>query len=372
MLRKFSVANYKNFEKELTLDFTKVHDYKFNTRCTDSGLLSKILMVGKNGSGKTNFAYALFDIVYTLTDNTSHPLQKDVGSFINGNSGKDEASFTYEFLDGSDVIRYTYGKTAPLKMTRESFSVNDKVVFDFDYRSKGRNVNHLDMIGAESLNTDLLDGSLPALRIIANNTVQGKESPVRFVMDFANRMLYYRSCQDGNTFIGLFKSPSDIEQYIIEKGLVRDFEKFLNETTGLGISLDVFTGPSVRSLVQKFPGKSLYFQPIASSGTKALELYYFWSRSFGDVSFLFIDEFDAYYHFELSCRMMDHVLGNVDAQTVLTAYNTKLTDNDLMRPDCCLLIENGVITSFADRTSKELREGHNIEKMFRSGTFCND
>ncbi len=33
------------------------------------------------------------------------------------------------------------------------------------------------------------------------------------------------------------------------------------------------------------------------------------------------------------------------------------------------MLNNGKLTSFADSTQRELREGHNIEKMLRAGEF---
>ena len=30
MLRKFEVKNYKNFKEKISVDFTNVHDYKYN------------------------------------------------------------------------------------------------------------------------------------------------------------------------------------------------------------------------------------------------------------------------------------------------------------------------------------------------------
>ena len=370
MLRKFSVSNYKNFKNEVVIDFTNTHDYGFNKGCIDDKLLSKVLLVGKNASGKTNLAYALFDIVYTLTDNLCHPLQKDFGSFINGEGRSKEAKFFYEFQNDDHALRYTYAKTLPDQMTCESLYVDDERIFEFNYRTRKFDTKGLKNINAGDSNfVDKLDGSISALRVIANNTIQDEKSPIRFIMDFVSRMLYFRSCQDGNAFIGMFNGVSDIEQHIIKNGLVGDFQKFINEMTGLGIRLDVFKGPVSSGIVQKFPNKQLYFRPIASSGTMALELYYYWSKSFNKVSFLYIDEFDAYYHFELSAKILQYTIDNVSAQTIFTSHNTMLVSNDYMRPDCCLKIENGRIVSFADSTTRELREGHNIEKMLRNGAF---
>ena len=42
---------------------------------------------------------------------------------------------------------------------------------------------------------------------------------------------------------------------------------------------------------------------------------------------------------------------------------------DLMRPDCYLVLDGGKVKSFSDATGRELRQGHNIEKMYRNGEF---
>ena len=42
------------------------------------------------------------------------------------------------------------------------------------------------------------------------------------------------------------------------------------------------------------------FFKIASTGTRSLALFYYWYICMEKASFVFIDEFDAFYHFELS------------------------------------------------------------------------
>ena len=58
-------------------------------------------------------------------------------------------------------------------------------------------------------------------------------------------------------------------------------------------------------------------------------------------------------------------------QCLLTTHNTDIMTNDLLRPDCYFVLENGVISSFASSTDKELRLAHNLQKMYKGGAFNN-
>ena len=83
---------------------------------------------------------------------------------------------------------------------------------------------------------------------------------------------------------------------------------------------------------------------------------------------MFIDEFDSYYHHELAAFIVEE-LKNTPVQCFLTSHNTSIMTNDLLRPDCYFLMKQDKIISLAKSTSKELREAHNIEKMYKAGTF---
>ena len=100
-------------------------------------------------------------------------------------------------------------------------------------------------------------------------------------------------------------------------------------------------------------------------------MFYFWLQRLREeekVSFLFIDEFDAFYHHELSAFLVNE-LKKTGIQFILTTHNTSIIINDLLRPDCYFLIYKESIKSLAKCTSKELREAHNIEKMYKAGLF---
>lgn len=68
MLKRFSVTNFKNFEKELSFVLDNPANYGFHTEVVRNGVKRKGLIYGINGSGKSNLGFALFDIIIHLTD----------------------------------------------------------------------------------------------------------------------------------------------------------------------------------------------------------------------------------------------------------------------------------------------------------------
>lgn len=371
MLRKFSVTGYKNFKDETTLDLTRVRDYGFSRECIMNGLLGKALIMGPNGSGKSNLGYALFDIVYTLTDKQTGFPQTDAQSFINGDGNPESAVFRYEFQHGGSIVDYEYRKALPNLLTYERLSVDGDVIFEFDHvTNRLLPTSNLDRINGGKLRLDGREGSLSVVRFIANNTLQDEGSPIIFLMDFVGRMLYFKSTQDGNMYIGLERGEENLESFLVRNDLVEGFERFLREYAELDMRLGTVKAQGMPDvMVQKLGSKSIPFSRAASSGTKALELLYYWSKRFNNVSLLFIDEFDAFYHFELAEKIVRLLLRYSETQIILTSHNTGIVSNGVMRPDCYLQIRNGKISSFPESTCRELREGHNLEKMLRNGEF---
>ena len=113
----------------------------------------------------------------------------------------------------------------------------------------------------------------------------------------------------------------------------------------------------------------LPFFKVASNGTKALYTFFYWYKTATDVSFMFIDEFDAFYHFELAESIAQVLKKMKNTQVILTSHNTNLLTNRIMRPDCYFILTKDKLTSLANATSRELREGHNLEKLYMSGEF---
>ena len=67
--------------------------------------------------------------------------------------------------------------------------------------------------------------------------------------------------------------------------------------------------------------------------------------------------------------MIVEKLKETGVQFILTTHNTSIMTNDLLRPDCYFEMTKKQIRSLSKSTQKELREAHNIEKMYKSGSF---
>ena len=372
MLISFKVKNFKSFKDEITLDFTQKHDYKFNGLCVKDGLLSKCIIYGPNASGKSNLGLALFDIVPLLTDKHIEDILMDGMSYINADGKENYAEFEYKFKFKKDIITYFYKKYSPTELMYEELYVNDKKVFSYDFDSKTQHLENMELINAETLNFDYYENNLALLRYIANNTIQSDDSIVKFLMNFVSHMLWFRSLQN-NGYIGLQTGGTNLSEWIIENGYVNEFSKFLYDMAGISVDLisaeQIFQNQQSKILLEKHKKNPLLFDRVASTGTRALQLLFFWTKSFDQVSLLFMDEFDAFYHYDLARNIVRYIIELDNVQAIFTTHNSFLASNELLRPDAYFKIENGKIKSFSDSTNRELREGHNLEKLLRNGEF---
>ena len=274
MLKRFVVENYKNFKERTEINFGAVRSYSFNDYCTKDGILNKSILLGKNGSGKTNLGLALFDIVGTLTDNTILPEQADQGSFLNGESVNKFAVFEYEFQMGEKTIRYVYHKTDFFNIVYEMMEVDGELVFRRD--GKSGEYSGLKEYGAGTLRIDLIDGRLSVLRYVYANTVQDVTSPIAFVMDFVRHMLYFKSDSVGNAFIGYGKAGEDIYGFIADNRLTMDLQRMLGEIAGVETDLSSINMPGVPgTLVQRIGDKQIPFDSVSSSGIRAFVRFYY-------------------------------------------------------------------------------------------------
>jgi AAA15 family ATPase/GTPase len=366
VITKFSVSNFKSFNEEFILNLSDTNGYNFNNESVKNGVVNNAIVYGKNGVGKSNLGLAMFDIISHLTDNETR--ERLYTNYLNANNESKEAKFKYEFIFNSKKIIYEYRKTNSEEIIFEKFLIDGEVLA---YVNKTENEVIVKFKGAENLKTDL-PKNLSLLKYIKNNTIlEDNSNNIAFqnFFDFVEKMLFFRSLED-RTYIGLEVGAKSVTQDIIEKNNVSDLEEFLN-IAGIKCNLTIIKESEKEVIAFDFGDKQIELFRIASQGTKALVLFYFWLqriREDSKVSFLFIDEFDAFYHHKLSALVVKK-LKETGVQLILTTHNTSIMTNDLLRPDCYFIMNDKEIKSFSKSNQKELREAHNIEKMYKAGLF---
>ncbi len=372
MLTKFEVTNFKNFREKLVFDLTNTNMYEFNQDCVVNGIVNKGMIYGHNGTGKSNLGLAIFDIVSHLTDRESaSELYRHYTNAFNSKKTNNIAEFSYSLIINNIDIEYSYGKESLGDLVYENLEINGNKYASVDRRES--TIAKISVAGAENLKTDIGDSKISILSYIKNNSILDKniENEVfNLFLNFINRMLFFRSLKDNN-YIGLEQGGGLLDDDIIKHDNVADFQKFLNDA-GIECSLTTIKTGDKHTIAFDFNGESIPFLDIASHGTITMELFYFWYQRFkvdSKVSFLFIDEFDAFYHHSLSVLIVE-VLKEITCQVFLTTHSTAVMSNDLMRPDCYFLLKEDKLVSLSKRTRKELREAHNIEKMYKAGAFC--
>ena len=186
---------------------------------------------------------------------------------------------------------------------------------------------------------------------------------------FVNSMLWFRNL-DVREFIGLETSLTMLDEFIITNNLLEDFADFLQEVSGQTFCFVVHSLTD-KQILCRIDKREVPFRLVASTGTQSLQLLYFWLKRMDEASFVFIDEFDAFYHFRLAFEVCKQLFA-LDCQIFTSSHNTYLMTNELLRPDCNFILNNNKIKCLADCTDKELRFGHNIEKIYRAGVFCHE
>ena len=147
------------------------------------------------------------------------------------------------------------------------------------------------------------------------------------------------------------------------------FEYILKEN-GIDFKLNFVLANNLHVLVVEYPGRRFVpFNSVASTGTNSLELFFHWKTFFPNIKFLFIDEFDAFLHYESAKKLIMSLNEADNFQSILTTHNTYLMNNRDSRPDCCYILSKGTIKNLVHMTDKEIREAHNLEKMYLSGAF---
>ena len=364
MLIKFAVKNFRGFTERIEWDLSHPSNYSFNTNAIKDGAVKNGIIYGPNGSGKTNFSVALFDIVNHLTQKFKKP--EYYQNFVYGGDTSLNVDFEYTFKFKNQEVEYQYSKNVFGVLVKEALVVDGVVVFKRTMSSLVLDEKQFPINKDAKRNLQMNANSISIVNYLLTSYPLAKDHYLIQMRNFVDSMLWFR-CLKVNEYMGFDNMVTILDEYIIKNDLVKDFSDFLENVSGQKFDFVPSTNTD-KMLFCKIGNGNIAFDLIASTGTQSLKLLYFWLKKMGQASFVFIDEFDAFYHFKLAFEVCKQLF-NLDCQVFTSSHNTYLMTNDLLRPDCNFILQNNKIKALADCTEKELRWGHNIEKIYRAGAF---
>lgn len=376
MLKKFEVENYKNFKNRIVLNFGEIGGYKFNSDCIRNNTISKMMIYGRNAVGKTNLLNAIQDV-------TEIPYFVHFDQvYTNANFSNETAKFLYEFDFGGISVEYSYEKRDEYTFARECLIIDNRKLYEIDYSKMKFNVNDLNFLSTETLVVDRFFEMLRSnadedshfsrkpsfLRWMVANSALKKDSVLISIVNFIDNMLFISV---GSAMYPITRSVRKKIFDQFDDEFIKDLENFFRK---MGVNINLIFKPLPDG------EKRLYFDyktPVsffenASSGTLALfNMYRRIVLPAKSASLIFLDEYDAFYHYEMAENLFNYLKENYpDTQVIFTTHNTNLMTNRISRPDCLFILStDGRLTSLNNATERELREGHNLEKLYISGEF---
>lgn len=366
MLKKFAVTNYRGFKDRLEWDLSSPENYDFNSEAIKNGIIKNGIIYGPNGAGKSNFSLAIFDI-------ENHLSQKEkkldyYTNFVYAGKPSSPVTFEYTFQLDKYEVKYSYSKNSQGQLNDEELIVNGQKIFKIE----GKEVfidEKLFPIGETTLQGIKENANhISLVNFLVTSFPLPKGHYLLLLQEFANSMLWFRSL-GVNEYIGLETGITLLEEFVIKHNLIEDFKEFLLQVSDQSFD---FVKPKAddKNLMCYIGSNIVPFSQLRSTGTNSLMLLYYWYKTLAidGAQFVFIDEFDAFYHFKLSFEVCKRLFAE-DCQVFLSSHNTYLMTNDLLRPDCNFVLNDNKIKPLDKCTQKELKFGNNIERLYRGGAF---
>lgn len=366
MLKKFEVSNYKGFKNNIIWDLSKTRCYSDKKELVKNKISKNSIVYGKNASGKTSLCSSIMDITYHLLDVEKDHTPAYRYSYI-GNDNR-ILEFKYLFKFEKNEVLYVYTEENNRELLKEQLFLNGDEVIHHDFINDEN--NFIKLKEAKNLKTKGLPRRLSILKYIYNNTIIEEKSIIYKIFEFVKGMLYFRSIRETNQYIGYKNGAETLDDIILKNNKLEDFQTFLY---GMGVKytlvpLKLSSGNVV--IGAKFEnGAVISLSDIASSGTRVLMLFYCWLLEFDNLTFLIIDEFDAYYHFDVAKKILAIINKYDNLQSMVTTHNVTLLNTDITRPDCAYILDSKGVINLCDRLEKDIKRNHNIEKMYREGEF---
>ena len=365
MLKEFRVRNFMNFRDELIFSLESEKNYEFNNYLIADGVIKNAAIVGYNASGKSNLGSAILDIANHISDTAKTNVSK--GLYTNLNSEDKEAHFSYVFQFEKHIVKYKYDKIDLQTVTRERVWIDGKEVL-----CKDKDHVLISLAGAETVNLDIINSDISLVRYIYANTVLDKDDVyskvfIEFV-EFVKGMLVAMAT-DTRKYAGFTNTSGNMFSLIcdLENG-VSELEEFLHRV-GVDYNLIEMSDEEGKNIYCKFGNRAVKLSSLCSSGTRSLVFFFYWYKQRKNIKFMYLDEFDAFYHTDLAKQIMKILTEMEDMQIIVSTHNTDVISNEFLRPDCYFILEDNEIQPIYKRTRKALREAHNLQKMYKAGAF---
>ncbi|MFK3866488.1 AAA family ATPase [Pseudoalteromonas rhizosphaerae] len=367
MLSKIKISNFRSFNQSFEFDLSSSKNYEFNDFAIKNNNINHSVIYGRNGCGKSNLGLAILDIVTNIAPDDLVRINSLNDSYLNADSIEKEAHFHFEFIFEGNRVIYKYGKKSSDRITYETLTINGDIVLEIN-RAKSNLASYY-LKGTESLIREIPKDNMSIVRYVSRNTILEKDDINNRIFEsftnFVNSMVFFRTLTKGPEYYGPRIDVKRLSSEIINRDKVQDFQDFLN-LAGIDCKL-IVTGDGDDKVIEfSFKKDSIEFSRIASTGTHSLGVFYYWylQLTSGKYQFAYIDEFDAYYHFELA-ELIVKMLNKLDCQTILTTHNISLINNKLLRPDCYFEMDKKHIVPFYSLVHKDLRRAHNLEKIYK-------
>ncbi len=375
MLLQFKARKYRNFKNEIAINFDEIGGYQFNGNCITNNVISKMIVYGRNATGKTNLGQALMDINKLLNPFPMRDLN-DLNTMV---SEDDTIDFSYLFLFEGRKVLYSYKRFSNGELYEERLNIDGEEIFEINFEKHLFYVSqhffskeeikaiqiYRDRIVYMRIEDDADYEIIPFVRWASNNLALNRKNEILSIYNFSRGMQmsmdYNVSSITSRVFLRMLENEEELHR----------FENFLN-MMGVECTLELEVLPDGARELYFIKGRKLPFFKNASSGTRILaNLYRRIALTARRSTFIYLDEFDAFFHYEMSERLVEFFKNNYpDTQIIFTTHNTNLMSNRFMRPDCLFILSrDGRLTSLKNATFRELREGHNLEKMYISGEF---
>lgn len=348
MLTNFSVTNFKNFQETLHFDLTN-----------DADITKPLLIYGKNGSGKSNLAQALFDIKSLMDDEFYRPM----AICANADSSNEIMQFAYTFQLDSGRLTYAYERDEDWSLYDEILLLNDKCLFKYNHVTKSFASRGLGQFGiSDSVYAIFSSSKLQSvsfLKYLLTNTLVREHSIFNEFLSFIKGMSLLLDTSSSKYQGKLTRIlASDPKLFANFQGLIRQVG-FTEE-----LKLSSSAEEPVLEIVHK---RALPFFPYASTGLQAFaKLFFTIYCQRNSTHFIFLDEFDSAYHYSLAKTVLK-VLSTFPSQVIVTTHNIALLRE--MNYNYVAVLSSRGIAPLKHLTNIKLAEGLNLEQLYRSGEF---